>query len=443
MKNSAMFNQMLAVKREIRKQNTVHLTLPKRFGFRNHDVFDFNSVLGFFDWTLENIPVKIDLTNCTSSDYQALSLIVIYSWYLKHRGCTVSNIIDHDSDEHASAMWKRLGALGTFPVLLEPNQQFKCDNYKPLFALRRGNNEKDFKDIISAIESYTSGFDISYTETLRYVLSELMYNTIEHGSFFSNILDISLPSLVQMSWYQDKDVINFIVTDLGVGIKEHLEQTYPGLEDDEQAIRLAIQPEKSGTFAKTDPYQAKNNAGMGLYLSSNIIRKLKGEMYIISGNGLVHISPRDVTSTTLQNYWKGTIAFLSIRIGIDHKTDLNEILQELRGNAESERNRRQNEKQDGQFVLNMVNYFGDFAEIKLEAINIRDKYLLPEIERGKKIIVDCKGIKSAPHSFLNALLATPIKRLGLHAFKRIKVINAEPNIRETIDFIFEDNTNEN
>ncbi|WP_336147057.1 STAS-like domain-containing protein [Acinetobacter soli] len=440
MKNKVMFEGMLAVKKEIRKQKTVTITIPKRFGFRSHDVFDFDSVFKNFNWSLESVPVKIDLSTCTSSDYQALSLIVIYAWYLKHRGCTVSFIIDHESDRYASAMWKRLGALGTFPVLLEPNQQFKGDNYKPLFALRRGNNEKDFKDIITAIETYTSGFDISYTDTLRYILSELMYNTIEHGPFFSNNLDIFIPSLVQMSWYQDKDVINFIVTDLGVGIKQHLEQTYPGIENDEEALRIAIQPEKSGTFANTDPYQAKNNAGMGLYLSSNIIRKLKGEMYIISGNGLLHISPRDVTSTTLQNPWRGTIAFLSIQLGGGNKTDLDEILQELRENAENERSRRQNEKQDEQFVLNMVNFFGDFAEIKLEAINIRDKYLLPELDRGKKIIIDCKGIKSAPHSFLNALLATPIKRLGMHAFKRIKVINAEPNIRETIDFIFEDNT---
>lgn len=436
-----MFEGMLAVKREIRKQKTVSINLPKRFSFKDHDIFDFDNVLKYLDWELENVPIKIDFTNCTSSDYQTISLLVIYSWYLKHKGCTVEHVIDYNSDSHASAMWKRLGALGTFPVLFEPNQQFKGDNYKPLFALRRGNNEKDFKDIISAIESYTSGFDISYTDTLRYVLSELMYNTIEHGQFYSSAFDIVLPSLVQMSWYQNRDVINFIVLDLGVGIKEHLEQTYPGLESDEDAIRLAIQPEKSGTFAQTNPYLAKNNAGMGLYLSSNIIRKLKGDMYIVSGNGMVHISPRDITSKTLKNPWKGTIAFLSIQIGGKDKTDLDEILQELRENAESERSRRKNEIKEEQFVLNMVNYFGDFAEIKLEAINIRDKYLLPEIERGKKILVDCKGVKSAPHSFLNALLATPIKRLGITAYKRIKIINAESNIRETIDFIFEDNTN--
>ncbi|WP_032033173.1 STAS-like domain-containing protein [Acinetobacter sp. 723929] len=93
------------------------------------------------------------------------------------------------------------------------------------------------------------------------------------------------------------------------------------------------------------------------------------------------------------------------------------------------------------FFLIYKLYFGDFAEIKEEAINFRDKYLLPAIEDGKKIIIDCQNVKSAPHSFLNALLATPIKRLGMSAYKQIRIINAEMNIRETIDFILEDNTN--
>lgn len=68
--------------------------------------------------------------------------------------------------------------------------------------------------------------------------------------------------------------------------------------------------------------------------------------------------------------------------------------------------------------------------------------LLPEVESGKKVLLDFEGVVSSPHSFLNALLATPIKRLGMSSFKRIKVINAKPDIRETIDFILEDNTSD-
>lgn len=439
--NPAMLEAMLPVKKELKRLKTVTITLPKSFGLKDHDAFDFEKLFSIFDWEVKNCPVKIDLTSCTSSDYQALSLIVLYAWHLKDNGCVVEIIFDHHATSGVSLMWKRLGAPGTFPVLLEPNQQFKGDSYKPLFALRKGNNNKDFKDIIAAIENYTDGFDISYTETLRYVLSELLYNTQEHGGSYSHNLDIPIPSIVQMCWYRNKDVIQFIIADLGMGIKKHIEQTYPGQESDEIALKLAIQPEKSGTFAITDPYSAKNNAGMGLYLSSNIIRKLKGQMYLVSGDGLLHISPRDITSKTLSKSWNGTIAFLAIKLEGNEKNDLQTILQELRKNAEEERNKQKLIKVDEQFIVNMNNFFGDFAEIKDDAIKYRDKYLLPAIEDGKKIILDFQNIKSAPHSFLNALLATPIKRLGMSAYKKIRVINAEMNIRETIDFILEDNTN--
>ena len=36
---------------------------------------------------------------------------------------------------------------------------------------------------------------------------------------------------------------------------------YPALETDEEAIRLALQPEVSDTFGRQDPYSSRNNAG--------------------------------------------------------------------------------------------------------------------------------------------------------------------------------------
>ena len=71
-----------------------------------------------------------------------------------------------------------------------------------------------------------------------------------------------LPSLIQYMWYVKRDEIQFIVGDVGMGNKRHLSQTYPELEDDEQALRKAIQPQVSGTFGKSDPYTNKNNAGI-------------------------------------------------------------------------------------------------------------------------------------------------------------------------------------
>lgn len=90
--------------------------------------------------------------------------------------------------------------------------------------------------------------------------------------------------------------------------------------------------------------------------------------------------------------------------------------------------------------LNMRNYFGHYAEDKQLAIKLRDGKMLPAVDGGIPITVDFEEVISAPHSLLSALLATPIQRLGLAAYKKIKVINASPEIRETVDFIMDENT---
>jgi hypothetical protein len=38
------------------------------------------------------------------------------------------------------------------------------------------------------------------------------------------------------------------------------------------------------------------------------------------------------------------------------------------------------------------------------------------------------------------MLASPIRRMGLQAFKKIRIVNAISEIRETIDYVLDDNT---
>nr|VFJ91647.1 MAG: protein of unknown function (DUF4325) [Candidatus Kentron sp. LFY] len=54
--------------------------------------------------------------------------------------------------------------------------------------------------------------------------------------------------------------------------------------------------------------------------------------------------------------------------------------------------------------------------------------------------MDFSDVKSAPHSFLDALLAAVIRVMGMKAYKKIKIIDAATEIRETIDFILDENT---
>ena len=306
-----------------------------------------------------------------------------------------------------------------------------------MIALR---TQKDFGLALTKAEQYAKGFDVEYEKTLRYVISELLYNTLEHGQHWFNGHKHRCPSIIQFTWYETRNELSFIVADLGIGIKRHLEQAYPAFENDSEALRAAIRPQTSGTFGSQSAYSGKNNAGVGLYISSSIIKRLRAEMFIVSGHGLLHITPRDITDHTLESEWPGTFVLINLRLGGKFKTSLHQMMSEFREAASRELSSSVTSEHASRYSLSLANYFGSFAENKEGAIRIRDEKIVPALKSGQSVLLDFANVVSAPHSFLSALLATPVKMLGMTAYKRIRVTNAVPEIRETIDYILDENT---
>ena len=91
-------------------------------------------------------------------------------------------------------------------------------------------------------------------------------------------------------------------------------------------------------------------------------------------------------------------------------------------------------------TVSIQKYFGKYAENKDLAKKLRDEKLLPALAENKKLIIDFADVIFATDGVLTAMLATPIQRLGLPAYKKIKVINVASDIRVMLDFIFDDNT---
>lgn len=426
------------LKKERYRARGLRIELPSKFSFKHSDNILFEDVLAFFDWSYKNQPITIDFSKCKSPNYQALTLLVLYVWKLRQQGCRITFDLDNNISG-ASEMWRLMGAQSLFHVSVKEDEQFRSNIYKPLLGIR---NSDDFKNAMGTLDSYTQDFDVEYMNTLRYVLSELLYNTMEHGQshFYWRRQRKILPSLFQFVWYQNNNEISFIVCDLGIGIKKHLEQSGTAFESDKDAILQAIRPQVSGTFGRNDPYKNKDNAGMGLFISSNIVRRLKADMHIVSGNGVVHVSPRDITSKTLKVEWPGT--FILVRVSIDQtvKFELQSMMREFRESAVKEISKRDAAANNETFYFGIVNFFGPFADEKQAAINFRDNKLVPAIKSGKKVLIDFEGVDSSPHSFLSALLATPVKILGINSYKVIRITNASPEIRETIDYIFDENT---
>lgn len=205
--------QMKEVKDRIKKENTIFIKIPKKFVFRDHGIYDFDEVLYIFDWNINNKIVNIDLTECVHSNYQTLSLLVLYAWKLKGQGCMVYFNLNSETTQSASQIWRNMGCLGIFPVLGNPRSNFVGHRFKPLFALR---NKNDFKKVLDLASDYTKDFDIEFMHTLRYILSELLYNTLEHGENYGgeSINNAKIPSIVQFTWYEKSNELRFIIADI-------------------------------------------------------------------------------------------------------------------------------------------------------------------------------------------------------------------------------------
>lgn len=412
------------------------ITLPKNFTFKSKGFIDFNQVLEIFPWDIKTNHIIIDARSCLVVEYQALTLLIQYIWYLKQKNIHINLQYHHNTP--FGLMWRRIDGKSCYKVLSNKQSNFNYVYNKPLFAIR--SPDHNITRMLDIIRDYAQGLPMDlikgYEDTIRYIISELTYNTLEHG------FNPQIPSLLQFNWYRDKNQLSFILADLGIGIKSHLEQTYPPFDTHCDAIAMAMEPEISGTFGPPNgPYKPQNNAGMGLYLSSNLGKTLEADMYIVSGDGVAHISPLDVTYSTLTHPWPGTFIYMTIGFDRLKVYDVHHHLEIFRKRATETVAKRNNITLPPEKYIDMHNYCGHRCEIKLEATKLKDKQLLPAISEGTTIILDFTHVNIATHSFLIALLAEPIKALGLKAFKQIKIKGANETIRTIIDFVFDTYTN--
>lgn len=416
--------------------NVPILTLPNDFTFKAKGVIDFNNVLSIFDWSAKSKHIIIDARFCQSIEYQTLTLLILYIWQLKRKKIHIN--LQYSKHSLFGKMWQRMNGTSCFKILNNTQDNFHYVYNKPIFAIKY--KDYNITQMLNTIRDYAMDLPTDlirgYEDAVRYIISELTYNALEHG------FNPQIPSLLQFNWYRDKNQLSFILADLGVGIKTHLEQTYAPFTNNTDAIAMALEPEISGTFGvNVGPYKQQNNAGMGLYLSSNLGKTLEADMYIVSGDGVAHISPLDVTYTTLNNSWPGT--FIYMTIGFDRlKTyDLHKHLEDFRKHATETVAKRNNIVRAPELYIDMYNYCGERCEVKLEAINLRERKIIPAIQKGETVILDFSHAITATHSFLTALLADPIKILGLKSYKQIKIIGANETIRTIIDFVFDTYTN--
>ncbi len=121
-----------------------------------------------------------------------------------------------------------------------------------------------------------------HAEPLRYVLSELIRNVLEHSLSKNG-------AIVSAQYYSKSNTVRVGIADTGVGIWKTINQSY-NPPNDLEAIRLALTPGITGTTQKLGG--TEYNAGAGLFFIKSIATVNKDFFVLYSGNAMYKLLQR-------------------------------------------------------------------------------------------------------------------------------------------------------
>lgn len=203
---------------------SITIKIPSYFGIFDNDTVVFERCLKIFDWSIRDRFVVIDFSECRTAGHQAITLLVLYLMHLKNQGCTGDIVFTRDRRGDFSdvrKLWPHLNA-NMWPVILtDQTAYFRSRDDHPLYAIR---DYDDFNVTLEKFGAHIHHYDMDYSKTLRHVVSELIYNAIEHGRTVMTGVDATATAPALMSYYHAKKTneINIIIADLGIGIRQHL-----------------------------------------------------------------------------------------------------------------------------------------------------------------------------------------------------------------------------
>ncbi|MBI3031861.1 sensor histidine kinase [Candidatus Woesearchaeota archaeon] len=118
--------------------------------------------------------------------------------------------------------------------------------------------------------------DPAKSDSIKYVVSELVRNVIEHSQSKEG-------ALVSAQYYKKSNTIRLGIVDTGVGIKKTINNAYPA-ETHIEAIKLALTPGITGTTQRIGG--TEYNAGAGLFFIKSIAQINREFFMIYSGNAM-------------------------------------------------------------------------------------------------------------------------------------------------------------
>lgn len=161
---------------------------------------------------------------------------------------------------------------------VEYNQHEEAGRFIPVTQLKTEQEQSQFIADLHPILHLSP----EKSETVKYVLGELIRNVIEHSNAKNG-------AFVAVQYTTEKNKLSVGICDTGVGLRASLEK-FHNPADDLDAIRLALMPGVSGTAYRGG---TGDNAGAGLYIVKSIVKTTRNYFLVYSGSAAYKLHKYD------------------------------------------------------------------------------------------------------------------------------------------------------
>ncbi len=191
--------------------------------------------------------------------------------------------------------------------------------------------------------------DPKHAESIRYIVSELVRNVLEHSQSKQG-------ALVAAQYHKKSNKIRIGIADTGLGIRKTISHSY-SVKSDSEAIHLALMPGITGTTRREGG--SEFNAGAGLFFIKSIASVNRDFFILYSGTTLYKLLKRTTKSPALQSdpardrhsenttlpLWQGTVVGIDISLDTTQEfTALLDLIRTTYGQAVRERRKERYKK---------------------------------------------------------------------------------------------------
>ena len=225
------------------------------------------------------------------SDTRELKICAEKSWVYVHPVCLVfaaalaseigreKTVIDINVPRAAMYL-DRMGlydySSSSCPV--EYSQHEETGRFIPITQLKTEQDQSRFISDLHPILHLSP----EKSETIKYVLGELIRNVIEHSNAKNG-------AFVAVQYTAGKEKLSVGICDTGIGLRASLEKFHNPVNDLD-AIRLALMPGISGTAYSGG---TGDNAGAGLYIVKSIVKTTRNYFLVYSGSAAYKLHKYD------------------------------------------------------------------------------------------------------------------------------------------------------